>query len=227
MPPGFVSQTTKELSPEQKSLIKIAQILSTSLEQTSFDVWEIQQGSQWLRTLVEVLDPQNQPFEWNLDRSPANCAEQRFLRLVTNFKTVGSHFLVELKKNILAHFEKWKEGLLACFDYPFLPRTDNNLEGYIYQLKQGQIKTSGRRNNHSTLRHQQYFQYKKRFPPAGQFCDYCEELSHLTYQIYKKRYFKNLEPILKEQRIKRNYSRMVEEVFNSISQEVAVSVPCT
>jgi len=36
-----------------------------------------------------------------------------------------------------------------------------------------------------------------------------------------------LEPILKEQRIKRDFSGMIEEVFNIISQEVAVSVPCT
>ena len=94
-------------------------------------------------------------------------------------------------------------------------------------MKQGQTKTSGRRNNHSTLRHQQCFQYISRFPLTEQFQDYCEDLPNLTYQTYKKRYFKNLEPILKEQRIKRDYLGMVEEAFNLISQEVAVSVPCT
>ena len=227
MSPGILTQTTKELSPEQKSLVKISQTLVTSLEQVAFEAWEVHQGSQWLRTLVEVLDPQTQPFEWSFEKSPADCAEQRFRGLVADFEAVGSHFLAKLKGDILTHFKKWKKGLLACFDHPFLPRTNNNLEGYIYQLKQGQTKTSGRRNNHSTLRHQQCFQYKSQFPPTGRFQDYCESLLNLTYQTYKQRYFKNLQPILKEQRIKRDYSGMVEKAFNLISQEVAVSVRCT
>jgi len=227
MPPRILAQTTKGLSPEQKSLVKIARTLVTSLEQVAFEAWEVHQGSQWLRALVEVQDPQTQPFEWSLEKSPAECAEQRFRGLVAAFDTAGSHFLTNLKGDILTHFEKWKKGLLACFDFPFLPRTNNNLEGYIYQLKQGQTKTSGRRNNHSTLRHQQCFQYKSRFPPAAQFRDYCEDLPKITYQTYKYHYFKNLEPILKEQRIKRDYSGMVEKAFKSISQEVAVSVLCT
>jgi hypothetical protein len=227
MPPRILAQTTKGLSPEQKSLVKIARTLVTSLEQVAFEAWEVHQGSQWLRALVEVQDPQTQPFEWSLEKSPAECAEQRFRGLVAAFDTAGSHFLTKLKGDILTHFEKWKKGLLACFDFPFLPRTNNNLEGYIYQLKQGQTKTSGRRNNHSTLRHQQCFQYKSRFPPAAQFRDYCEDLPKITYQTYKSHYFKNLEPILKEQRIKRDYSGMVEKAFKSISQEVAVSVLCT
>ena len=225
--PGILAQKTHTLSPEQKSLVKITHILGTSLEQALFEVWEVQQGSRWLRNLVEVLDPQTQPFEWNMERSPSTCAEERLRGLLATFKTAGSHFLIQLKADILNHFDKWKEGLLTCFDYPFFPRTNNNLEGYIYQLKQGQTKTSGRRNNHFTLRHQQYFQYSSLFPPVNQFCDYCEALPNLTYQSYKQRYLKKLEPILKEQRIKRDFSGMVEEVFNIISQEVAVSVPCT
>ena len=227
MSPGILAQTTKKLSPEQNSLVKIAQTLVTSLEQVAFEAWEVHQGSRWLRALVEVIDPQTQPFEWSLEKSRAECAEQRFHGLVVGFETGDSHFLTKLKGDILNHFEKWKKGLLACFDYPFLPRTNNNLEGYIYQLKQGQTKTSGRRNNHSTLRHQQCFQYKSQFPSTERFRNYCESLPNLTYQTYKQRYFENLQPILKEHRIKRDYSGMVEEAFNLISQEVALSVDCT
>ena len=222
-----LTQSTRKFSPEQKSLVALAQTLGRCLEHTGFDAWEVQQGSQWLKVLVTLLDPQTQPFKWSLAASPAKCAEQRFQECVTNFETAGSHFLIQLKGDILTHFDKWKKGLFACFDYPFLPRTNNHLEGYIYQLKQGQTKTSGRRNNHTTLRRQQCFQYQSQFPAWNQFLEYCEDLLQKNYQIYRQRYFTQLEPMRKEYRIKRDYSGMVEEIFDVIRQEVAVSVMCT
>ena len=222
-----LDQSSRIYSPEQKSLVNIARILGRCLEHTGFDAWEVQQGSQWLKVLVPLLDPEDQPFEWNWIVSPAKCAKQEFQRCVTKFKSRGSTFLIQLKENILTHLDKWKDGLFVCFDYPFIPRTNNHLEGFIYQLKQGQTKTSGRRNNHTTLRRQQCFQYKSQFPLWRQFEEYCESLSLKKYQNFQQQYLIRLKPIKEEYRIKRDYSGMVDKLFTFIRQEVAVSAICT
>jgi len=227
LPATSWKRAISQISPEQKSLRQIVKILTQTLEPLTFRAWEVSQGAHWLQTLVPLLDPLNQPFDWSYTPHPCWNAEHRFRETVAGFNTFGSSFLFSLKQDILDHFEKWKKGLLACFDRSYLPRTNNHLERYIYHLKQGRTKTTGRRNNHSTLRHQQCFLYQTQSPTKVQFIKYCEALSREQYQTLRKQHFDRIAPLIKEHRIKRNFPKMVTELFDVINQEVSVSVICT
>lgn len=218
---------TRSLPPSYKSLIMSARILASTLENTLFDVWNIQQASYWIYNMEDLLNPETQPLEWVKERLPSKLAHDRFQQFITQAKTFGSCFLNTFKIHIQDSFNLWSSGLLVSFNHPFIPRTNNSLKNYVYLLKNGQTKTSGRRNNHLTLRHQQCFRFVLTIPSVKQFISLCQHTPIDRYYHFRQRYFDMLSPIIREHRIKRDFSGMLKQSFATIRQEVALSVACT
>ena len=215
---------TRSLPPSYKSLIMSARILADTLENTLFDVWNIEQASGWIYNLNDILNPETQPLEWMKEKHPAKLAHDRFQRFITQAKTFGSCFLNTFKTHVQDSFNRWNHGLLVCFNRPFIPRTNNSLESYVYLLKNRQTKTSGRRNNHSTLRHQQCFRYVLTIPSTKQFITSCQHTPIKRYLHFRQSYFNTLNPIIKEHRIKRDFPGMLKKSFTFIRQEVTLSL---
>jgi hypothetical protein len=96
----------------------------------------------------------NQTVGQRFDALKAHLAEQ----LVT------STSMSEIEHTCLAHFLKVSESLrprlIQCYDLPGLPRTNNDMEGYIRKLKTRYRRISGRKNwNAYLLRYGQCIAY--------------------------------------------------------------------
>jgi len=219
--------TTRFLPPSHKSLILAARYLTETLETSLFDVWNVHIASQWQITLEELFNPESQSVEWVKEKRSATYAQKQFHRFITRVNTYGSCFLETLQTHVKESFNRWVHGLLVCFDHPSIPRTNNSLENYVYLLKKRQTKTSGRRNNHLTLRHQQCFRYILNIPLVDQFIRYCQNTSIKRYNKFRQHYFDLLDPIIKEHRIKRDFSKMIKHSFAIIRQEMVLSSSCT
>jgi hypothetical protein len=80
--------------------------------------------------------------------------------------------LTETEKACLTHFLKvsmsLRPRLICCYDLPGLPRTNNDMEGYIRGLKTRYRRVSGRKNwNAYLLRYGQGIAYFDSFEQAG------------------------------------------------------------
>ena len=89
----------------------------------------------------------------------AACAEPvtnaggaaRFDRWVANLKEAASgQRLTETEQRCLRHFlhvtENLRPQLIQCYDVPGLPRTNNDMEGFIRAIKTRYRRVSGRKN---------------------------------------------------------------------------------
>jgi len=217
----------RTLPPAAKSLIHMTRILAETLESHLFEAWNVKVGSQWATSLENYLNPENVPVAWLTEKCLSRLAKRRVVRFLNGLKDAGNTFLATLRARLMDRLTRWEDGLFVCFDYPFIPRTNNSLEHYIYRLKQKQTKTSGRRNNHSTLRHQQCFNHELQFPPQEPFLECCRKTTaHVYYQV-RQRYLERLEPLIRENRIKRDFPGMLREAFNKIKEEISLSSECT
>jgi hypothetical protein len=84
----------------------------------------------------------------------------------------GEENLTEREKECLTHFLKVSRSLrprlICCYDIPGLPRTNNDMEGYIRGLKTRYRRVSGRKNwNAYLLRYGQCIAYFDSFEQAG------------------------------------------------------------
>jgi hypothetical protein len=84
----------------------------------------------------------------------------------------GEENLTEREKECLTHFlqvsRSLRPRLIRCYDIPGLPRTNNEMEGYIRGLKTRYRRVSGRKNwNAYLLRYGQSIAYFDSFEQAG------------------------------------------------------------
>ena len=84
----------------------------------------------------------------------------------------GEETLTETEKECLTHFlqvsRSLRPRLICCYDVPGLPRTNNEMEGYIRGLKTRYRRVSGRKNwNAYLLRYGQSIAYFDSFEQAG------------------------------------------------------------
>lgn len=84
----------------------------------------------------------------------------------------GEENLTEIEKECLTHFLHMSRSLrlrlICCYDIPGLPRTNNEMEGYIRGLKTRYRRVSGRKNwNAYLLRYGQSLAYFDSFEQAG------------------------------------------------------------
>jgi hypothetical protein len=99
---------------------------------------------QWLIDLEHLLDPEQDPPKTSASVTQA-----------------VDHYLVDLihcsthddvDRQVAAHIHKifrsfwW--GLFVCYDVPGLPRTNNELERFIRQIRMGYRRVSGKKNVH-------------------------------------------------------------------------------
>lgn len=102
---------------------------------------------QWLIDLDHLLDPECDP--------PKTSA---------SVKQTVDHYLVDLitrnthdadDQRVAAHinqtFRGFWWGLFTCYDVKGLPRTNNELERFIRQIKMGRRRVSGRKNVHDFI----------------------------------------------------------------------------
>lgn len=219
--------STRQINPEYKSLVMAVRIIINLLEKTIFTAKEITTASKWLRMLEKYMNPHQMPLEWQLAPNCEHLAETRILKFLAHLESSTSDFLRKLHLNLGNTFQKWNQGLLKCFQDSKLPRTNNSLEQFIYQVKRRQVKISGRRNNHLTLRYRQNFRDSFCVPDKPEFLHHCSQLLPVQYQSYRLKRLEKIEPLRQENRIKRNFSRMLDLTFGQIRQEVNFSSVCT
>lgn len=97
---------------------------------------------QWLIDLEHLLDPDRCP-----PKTRAGVAQAVELYLLD----LTRHLAIDPEDQVVADhinriFRSFWWGLFACYDVAGLPRTNNELERFIRQIKMGQRRVSGRKN---------------------------------------------------------------------------------
>jgi hypothetical protein len=96
----------------------------------------------WLIDLEHLLDPEQEPL-----KTGARVAQavDRYLADLTTSSTLDAEDR-HVADHINQVFHSFWWGLFACYDVEGLPRTNNELERFIRQIKMGQRRVSGRKN---------------------------------------------------------------------------------
>jgi hypothetical protein len=97
---------------------------------------------QWLIDLEHLLDP---------DRDPGKTSAQVRQAVTAYLVDLTSHQATDPEDQVVADhinriFRSFWWGLFASYDVAGLPRTNNELERYIRQIKMSQRRVSGRKN---------------------------------------------------------------------------------
>ncbi len=99
---------------------------------------------QWLIDLEHLLDPERDPPKTSTSVTQAvNCY---LIDLTTRNTHDAEDQRVAEHVNQIFHSFWW--GLFTCYDVEGLPRTNNELERFIRQIKMRQRRVSGRKNVH-------------------------------------------------------------------------------
>lgn len=97
---------------------------------------------QWLIDLEHLLDPDRSPPQTSVE--VAQAVEAYLVDLTTHRAADPEDQAVADHINRIFHSFWW--GLFACYDVAGLPRTNNELERFIRQIKMDQRRLSGRKN---------------------------------------------------------------------------------
>lgn len=129
--------------------------------------------------------------------------------------------LTETEKECLTHFLKvsmsLRPRLICCYDVPGLPRTNNDMEGYIRGLKTRYRRVSGRKNwNAYLLRYGQSIAYFDSFEQAGLdknalFTCFCR-IDHQTWRETRKDHRRIQTDRLNVFRFRHNQDRYLHEL---------------
>ena len=102
---------------------------------------------QWLIDLERLLDPERDPPKTSA--SVTQVVDDYLVGLVTrNTLDLEDQRVAEHISQIFRNF--WW-GLFTCYDVEGLPRTNNELERFIRQIRMGNRRVSGRKNVHDFI----------------------------------------------------------------------------
>ena len=105
------------------------------------------QQRQWLIDLERLLDPERDPPKTSA--SVTQAVDDYLVGLVTrNTLDLEDQRVAEHISQIFRNF--WW-GLFTCYDVEGLPRTNNELERFIRQIRMGNRRVSGRKNVHDFI----------------------------------------------------------------------------
>jgi hypothetical protein len=96
----------------------------------------------WLIDLEHLLDPEQEPPKTS---ARVSQAVDRYLANLTTSSALDAEDR-RVADHINQVFRSFWWGLFACYDVEGLPRTNNELERFIRQIKMGQRRVSGRKN---------------------------------------------------------------------------------
>jgi hypothetical protein len=113
------------------------------------EVARIQRQRQWLIELERLLDPEQQPPPTSA--IIAQAVDRYLLRLTTSLSHSGDQADQAVATHIAKSFRSFWWGLFTAYDVDGLPRTNNDLERFMRQLKMGQRRISGRSHDHDAL----------------------------------------------------------------------------
>lgn len=110
----------------------------------SKEVERFRQQRQWLIELEHLLDPERKSPKRGCD--VAQAVDNYLTALTTNTSFDGQDQCCV--QHINQTFRSFWWGLFVCYDVAGLPRTNNQLERFILQVKMGHRRISGRKNVH-------------------------------------------------------------------------------
>ena len=131
---------------------------------------QIRQMQKWVIETESIL-----AGDWTEEEEPTNqMVAERFDEWLATLQAQlsGEEGLSDIEKECLTHFlqvsRNLRPRLICCYNVPGLPRTNNEMEGYIRGLKTRYRRVSGRKNwNAYLLRYGQCIAYFDSFEQAG------------------------------------------------------------
>ena len=102
---------------------------------------------QWLIDLEHLLDPERDPLKTSA--SVTQAVDHYLVDLLTN--SIHDAEDQRVAEHINKIFRSFWWGLFTCYDVEGLPRTNNELERFIRQIRMGYRRVSGRKNVHDFI----------------------------------------------------------------------------
>lgn len=135
---------------------------------------------QWLIDLEHLLDPEREP--------PKSCASvrQAVADYLSDLITRSTHDAEDqlVAEHIYQSFRSFGWGLFTGYDVPGLPRTNNELERFIRQIRMGHRRVTGRKNVHDFII--RYGAYAALVDPSESLDQRLERLAEVDQDAFLK-----------------------------------------
>ena len=164
-----------------------------------------------IRRIVTALEPSGH-------KTSQSVREEMTRILVWLRSTYDQETDIPMVKNIESYTKGFWKGLFTCYDYSYLPRTNNDHERFFRQTKTRHRRMTGRRSwNEYILRNGEYVVL---VDDALRQNDLPDRLSLVSYEEYKKqrhRWNNRLNESILRRRFRRNPQTSLQELENKHS----------